>query len=435
MLQEIQKQGYEPTIELILSSKDLKPEKNEKNHNNFLDLVQEYADNCFNKEGEESYNTQRLYLSLKRFLEKHYGPFIDIKEINSKEGFRHYVSILNKEKRDKNPMKNRMITWFLTVLKYAQDNNYIDAVRVGKVTRFDETPNHDKLNLKTEEITELIRQFKKIVNVKHPKYDKFSVEEIALYLWILHIMFQGINNVDMFKLRKRDVKVRTIKKLDVNTEKYFNNPEYQQDIDNNQEEKEVIEININRKKVTNAPTKILVDKDTIEPLLELFYYDKEDDEYLVHNKLDYRQHYSDADLTKARTSFYNIKQDQLNRIWKSFFIKDDWGSLPVLTFAHTRHAFINRLNDLEVKQNIISKFVGHQRITLDYYIDKRIPEWEHSNAISLIFNEETSVKALMEERDKKREEHPERKNNVYKRQDYGKNFYVTIEKYRKNKSN
>lgn len=434
---ELEDAGKEPTFELLTTESPILNPKAEVL--NFIDVVQEYADNCKNNDGKIVYNTQRLYLYLKKFLITHYGEYININEINSKLGFQGFIALLNKHKSEKNVTRNRMITQFLTVLKYAQDNDYIDCVTVGKITRYPEKRNIEKLNLEKKFYTKLISKYKKTVLLKHPKYDKFTSGEIALYLWNFHLALQGISDVDLFKLRIKDLEEKTIFRVEKDEEKYQNDENYRKKIDHPSNRREIMEINLSRKKVTGSYYKIIVDRETIEPFLELFYYGKEKEEFLVHNKLDYRAKYDDETFIRARTSFYNKKQEQLNKYWQTCFTDEELKELniveaPHLTYAQSRHAFVDILEKLDLERHIISKFIGHTRMSLDSYIDPRVPVWEHSEISRLIFNNIMSIKDLMKERNDHLEEYPEKKNTIYTRQDYGKNFYMTREEYcKKNK--
>ena len=133
---ELEDAGKEPTFELLTNETPILNPKAEVL--NFIDIVQEYADNCKDKEGISRHNTKRGYIALKNFLITHYGETIDISEINSRAGYQRFVELLNKHKKGKNTTKNRMTTRLGAILKYSYENDYIDSVKLGKIIKFTE---------------------------------------------------------------------------------------------------------------------------------------------------------------------------------------------------------------------------------------------------------------------------------------------------------
>lgn len=402
-LNEILNNGQDPTFEVVMAKT---PIQKATDGSNFIDVVKE-------KGKIVSATTKKLYTRLENELIDMYGSKINIKEINQ-VWFDKFREKIDKKLSNKNRMKNLMISTLYSSLNFGVKREYVEYLKIHDIKKFDEKRNEEKLNLSTNEITKMMMAYKKDVVLRARKLKKNELESIALYM--LHLALQGLANVDVASIKCKQLEFKTIYKIDVDEERYNNNAAYKAQIDAEQEKREVVIINNIYRKKTGSRVKIVMDRESIEPLLEIFYYGKDENDYLIPcfnrgDSFNDKEELINANdevilgkdrkpktFTKIINCYYTTKTAQINRYMKEFCRIFEMDEIKHITYYMARHQFANRLNDLGISQNLIKKMMGQRTDVLQKSYLVGSTEWEQSEATILIFNQGETIKNLMEQR-------------------------------------
>lgn len=402
-LNEILNNKQEPTFEAVMSET---PTPKATDGSNFIDVVRE-------KGTAKAIGTKKLYDRLATELEDLYGDYINIKDVKQ-TWFDEFREKIDKKLGKSNRMKNILISTLCSSLNYGVQREYVDYFKIREVKKFEEQRNEESLNLTNNEITKMMMAYKKDVVLRSRRLKKNELESIALYM--LHLAMQGLANVDMAAIKCKQLEFRTIYKIDVDAERYNNNAAYKAQIDAEQEKREVVVINNIYRKKTGSKVKIVMDRESIEPLLEIFYYGKDQNDYLIpcFNRGD---SFNDKEelinakgevvldkdgkpktFSKIVNCYYTTKTAQINRYMKEFCKIWEMDEIKHITYYMARHQFANRLNDLGISQNLIKKMMGQRTDVLQKYYLTGNTEWEQSEATILLFNQGETIKNLLEQR-------------------------------------
>lgn len=382
---EIESNGQEATYELLLSDQKIDKKKNK---NNFIEIVRMKA-KTYTK-----YNSRKEFDDLADILEELYGDYIDVNEINQ-FFLDDFQKLVDNKFGDKTRKKNIVCQKFVTSYEYAKGRDLVEKHRPLKYKVYKHYKKEEGRDLDPTEISALINAYKKdcILKTRIKKNHKD-----AMMLWMLHLAFQGVAPVDMGNLKVGDFKFDKVYKIRPNIEKYNNEPDYKEQVDRDQEVREVVKLRFNRDK-TSTPVTVVVDRESVEPLLEYYIYGRDKNEYVLPIR---KEGMDNETFTKKRKSYYGNKIKRINVYMKWYCKFFEVPPLQHITYYQARHAFINMLNDLDphkFPQTLLKRMVGQLDDVMNQYYIKPVDEWICTEATREIFNQGyTTIKQLMEER-------------------------------------
>ncbi|MBD5275710.1 MAG: hypothetical protein HDS37_06370 [Bacteroides sp.] len=379
--QELIDNKVEPTIENLLSEESI--EKTDET--NLIWLFKAKSDTC------EAPRTEKEYLTFKRVFEALYGSYIDINTIDQKwvDNMRERIDEYYGEH---NSQKNHLIKCFKGVYTFADEKEYLKNPKKLKCKNFLHIKG--ETDLTNEQVSTIINAYKKDI-VENARGLKKSEKE-ALGVFIFMLAFQGLSNIDLASLKKEDLTFESAKKIDVEVEKYHNNKEYKDYVDREQEIREVVIVQTKRRK-TKIPVKIVCDKESIIPILELFYDGKENDEYLIPCFSAKKERDKTKEMQRCGNYFNNIEK-KLKSYLDEYCTIHGYSKIPKITYYMARHAFVNRVSNLDVPHNLIRKLIGHKEGVLEKYYLIPLTKWEQAHVTFRIFNDEVSIRQLLSQR-------------------------------------
>lgn len=400
--QQIEDADQEVTFELLTNNEPLI----KRDSHNFVSIVKE-------KGSELSYSQKIFYDNVSELLRNKYGDFINVNEIDQK-WFDSFRKLIDVEKGTHNRMKNRILGAVGASLEFAVKMDYIEYHKVKEIRRFNAPINTHKLNITDKEFSAVMNAYKKdVVAGGNPKLTKDQEEAFALFM--LCMAFQGLNPLDIAKLKIKDLKFETIVKYDVNIEKYNNITTYKNKIDKKQMTREVVKVKTSRSKNGN-PVFITSDKESMLHILEFFMKGKSENDYLVNclqNGKDYDRDKIDdmKELGKRRKSYFESKSQIISKYMVKFFerekLTEKFGNWDrKLSYQQFRHKFANMMRDRNYVTDDIRKYMGHigkpQQVLEKHYFEET-PDWIQAEGIYMIFNNGETIKSLMAWRDMVRE--------------------------------
>lgn len=383
-LADIEREGIEPTFELLLSEQAIV--NGDADKSNYINIIQEKSDSC------TAHRTKKEYLTFKKVMIELYGDYIDVNEINQGwvDEFRRKI---DEYYGSHNSQKNHCIKCIVYgAYTFAIEREYVKFPKRLKCKDFVHIKG--QTDLSNEEITNIIRNYKK--NMCALKDFLSEEQQIALGTFILMMAFQGISNIEIAQLKVKDLTFKTVKKLDVDLERYYNNSVYRERIDAEQEVKEIVVVNAKRQK-THIPFVINCEKTIITPLLEIFYDGKDGEEYLL-PCLSSEIEGNEAKTIVRVANWFTTNAKVLRECMNWFCDTFNEARIRKLTYYMARHAFINRLNDLNVPHNLIQKFIGHKEGVLQSSYITPPTEWECAEITSMIFNQGETIESLIKNR-------------------------------------
>lgn len=380
-LQELMASDIEPTIENILSEQRV--EKNDES--NLIWLYKAKSDAC------QADRTQKEYITFEKVFEALYGSYIDVNSIDQRwvddmrRRIDEYYGIHNSQ-------KNHFIKCFHGVYTFASDNEYVKIPRILKCKKFIHIKG--ETDLTNEQVTTIINAYKKEMVARARSIDAKYQE--ALGVFCLMIAFQGLSNIDLAALKVKDLEFSTAKKIDVDVEKYHNDIEYREWVDENQEVREIILVNTRRRK-TDIPVKIVCDKESIIPILEIFFEGKRKDEYLIPCFSSKTEGVPLKEIERA-SNYFSKLSDKLQEYLDEYCTIHGYTKIPNITYYMARHAFTNRVNNMDIPHYLIKKFIGHKEGVLEKHYITPLTKWEQADVIYRIFNNNGTIKELLSQR-------------------------------------
>ena len=103
------------------------------------------------------------------------------------------------------------------------------------------------------------------------------------------------------------------------------------------------------------------------------------------------QNQTDKQFSKRVSKWFGIISKHLRKVIEPF------KKIPDLTYYMARHAFINRINGLDIPHSTIRKLIGHAEGSLKEYIAPPT-DWEIADITAQIFNQGATVRELLENR-------------------------------------
>lgn len=400
--QELEDNGIEPTFELLLEDTSIQK------HNDKYSIKKIIVERC-GGDTEETIkipiNTFKQYRHLKNLIAEWYGD-LDVREVDQKtlDSFRLKLQEHYKDKHVR--MKNKMLSSFGAIMRFAQTRGYIPYIRFGKIEKWPYEIDKDKVNLTASEFSILMQAYKKDIVGEGTPIKECHKEAICLFMFM--VAFQGLSPVDLFKLKKKDLVIDTISKVDIDYERLDNDEEYRKDIEKVQEQRDIVRIKTDRKK-RGTPVKIVVDLESIQNLIEDYYDGKDDEDYLI-GTLKRGETYSQNTIQKMSDSYYASKTEQLNEYIQDYIKRRPDANLKMrnVNYYKARHIFANRLDDLGFDPNVTRRYMGHsqgvnQSRALEKHYLAPVNEWKQADATWTIFNQGTTIKQLIKWRNEFRE--------------------------------
>ena len=377
----LKENNIEATIENLLSEKPIENAE----RSNLIWLYKAKSDAC------KAIRTKNEYITFKKAMEALYGSYIDVDAIDQRwvDDMRRRIDVYYSEH---NSQKNHFIKCFRGVYTFASENEFIKIPRMLKCQKFIHLKG--ETDLTNEQVSIIINAYKKDVVLRGRRLTKRQMEAISVFC--LMMAFQGLSNIDLAALKIKDLEFSDARKIDVDVERYNNNAEYRQRVNDNQEVREVVIINTKRRK-TEIPVKIVCDKESIIPILEMFYDGKRKDEYLIpcfSKKTEGKEIKEIQRCSNYYSQLSNVFQEYLDEyceIW-------GYNKIPKITYYMSRHAFINRVSQMDIPHNLIRKFVGHKEGVLEKSYITPPTRWEQANVTYRIFNQEQTIRELLLQR-------------------------------------
>lgn len=400
--QELEDNGIEPTFELLTADTPIKK------HNDKYSLKKIIDERCGGDTKETikvPLNTFKQYRHLKNLIEEWYGD-LDVREVDQRtlDSFREKLQ--EKYGNEHVRIKNQMLTSFGAIMKYAQVRGYIPYLKFGEIKIWQYTIDKEKLNLTPSEFSIMMQGYKKDIVGEGTPIKQSHKDAICLFMFM--VAFQGLSPVDLFKLKKKDLVIETISKVDIDYERYDNDEEYRKDIEKVQEKRDIVRIKTDRKK-RGTPVKIVADYESIQNLIEDYYDCKDDEDYII-GTLERGKTYSQNTIQEMSNSYFTAKTVQLNDYLQDYVRRRPDANLKMrnVTYYMARHVFANRLNDLGFDPNITRRYMGHsqgvnQSMALEKHYLAPVNEWKQADATWIIFNQGTTIKQLIEWRNEFRE--------------------------------
>ena len=232
-------------------------------------------------------------------------------------------------------------------------------------------------NINDEDLTKIINDYKKYLQ-------SFNFEDYkCIALFCLDVMLQGLAPFDLSTIKISDIVFKKIQKIDVDTERYNNDTEYKNRVKKEQQYRNVIVINTYRHK-TNVYVPICCDFDTIAHLLYYFCKGKTHDDYLI-DCFKSSKVYDEKQLHNRCGNYFMMNANALTN-------KMSFGKR--VTYYVARHAFINRLDKMNIEHSLIRKMIGHKQTTIEKSYLYKPTEWEQSEINYKMFNQIETINNL-----------------------------------------
>lgn len=376
--------GYELDLNFIISNKDINSYNgsiivDSLDYGNFVNIIKARI------ESFEKIKTKENYQAFLNKIILLYGDYININLIN--QTFANEFRIKIDEAGYSANHKNCLIKCFTSCYKYGIGNGWITKPTIISLKKFPyKAENKD---LSNEEFTTIINCYKK----KYLLADKEIGDYKALAIFILDIALQGLAPIDLANLKIKDFKLAKINKLDKNIERYNNELEYHEYINQNQESRLVFLVNTYRAK-TGSYVPICADAECIKDIILYLADGKDKEDYLL-DCFSISKPRNEKQRNNRCGSYFMALRKDLNRILEEYC--EIFGCAPIrnITYYNARHAFINAVFKMEnVDVDLIRKMVGHKISTLEKSYLNKPTHWEQSTIIYNIFNQSETIEHL-----------------------------------------
>lgn len=382
-LADMEEKGIEPTYELLLSTEPIKDEDKER-----INLIHLYG---LKAEASKAPRTKGEYRTMQRVMQHIYGDFININDI-SQVWANELREKIDRYYGEKNAQKNHFIKCFQGTYSYAEEIGVIPFRKAIRIKNF----KHEKEDkyLSTEEVSVILSAYKKDIVARARALE--PQQELALSVFILMMAFQGIANIDLAGVRVKDIEIKTIKKISVDWEQYYNSEEYKQKIDHEQEERNVVVMTFYRRK-TEARVEVCADYLSISPILQNLMREKSGDDYLIPCFSDKTIGNKKKEIERSGRFYHKLKVI-LNGYLKEFCEIWNLKEIENLTYYQARSAFVNQVADMDIPHNLIQKMLGQKQSVLEKHYLKPATQWEQSEVSYRIFNKTITIADLLSQR-------------------------------------
>lgn len=330
----------------------------------FFDLIDLKIADC------NTYSYKKNFMQLKNFLKEEYNT-LKINDIN-KVWFSDFVQRV--QERKSTTQQNKLVKMFNIVYKFGLENNYIKDYNKFKYNKQMQATKERYLT--SSELNTMLTMYRDSLKI-YNYLAEITPKQKAVFLFVLHIAFQGIAPCDMANLRIRDLEIETIQTQE--TDLLQDREKYEQ---NRPETLEILNIKLYRQK-TKTYVNIITYKEYVKEVLEYFTQNKTGNDYLI-DCLDAKKTYTEKQRESRISNYYNKLNNVLNDYYKEICVRND------LTYKHisyymSRHTFINKLYSMQVPENTIKRLVGHKDSTLQRYYIADVQKIEQANIIAEIF--------------------------------------------------
>lgn len=340
---------------------DVSPNKQELT---FLDIIDLKINDC------STYSYKKNFIQLKNFLKEEYNT-LKISGID-KVFFADFVEKLRQKKSI--VQQNKLVKMFNIVYKFGLENGYVNNYNKFKYSKQMQATKERYLN--SSELNTILTMYRD--SLKYYNYlGDVTGKQKAVFLFVLHIAFQGIAPVDMANLRVKDLVVEKIQ-----TEETDLLQEREKNEQNKPETVEILNIKLYRQK-TKTYVNIITYKKYIQEILEYFTKNKAENDYLI-DCLNAKKTYTEKQRESRIGGYYNWLTKVLNNYYKETCERNNL-TYKHITYYMARHTFINKLYSMQVPENTIKRLIGHKDSTLQRYYVADVQKIEQANIIEKIF--------------------------------------------------
>ena len=330
----------------------------------FFDLIDLKIADC------NTYSYKKNFMQLKNFLKEEYNK-LKINDIN-KVWFSDFVQRV--QERKSTTQQNKLVKMFNIVYKFGLENNYIKDYNKFKYNKQMQATKERYLT--SSELNTMLTMYRDSLKI-YNYLAEITPKQKAVFLFVLHIAFQGIAPCDMANLRIRDLEIETIQTQE--TDLLQDREKYEQ---NRPGTLEILNIKLYRQK-TKTYVNIITYKEYIKEVLEYFTQNKTGNDYLI-DCLDAKKTYTEKQRESRISNYYNKLNKVLNDYYKEICVRNDL-IYKHISFYMSRHTFINKLYSMQVPENTIKRLVGHKDSTLQRYYIADVQKIEQANIIEQIF--------------------------------------------------
>lgn len=330
----------------------------------FFDLIDLKIADC------NTYSYKKNFMQLKNFLKEEYNT-LKINDIN-KVWFSDFVQRV--QERKSTTQQNKLVKMFNIVYKFGLENNYIKDYNKFKYNKQMQATKERYLT--SSELNTMLTMYRDSLKI-YNYLAEITPKQKAVFLFVLHIAFQGIAPCDMANLRIRDLEIETIQTQE--TDLLQDREKYEQ---NRPETLEILNIKLYRQK-TKTYVNIITYKKYIQEVLDYFTQNKTGNDYLI-DCLDAKKTYTEKQRESRISNYYNKLNKCLNDYYKEICERNDL-IYKHISFYMSRHTFINKLYSMQVPENTIKRLVGHKDSTLQRYYIADVQKIEQANIIAEIF--------------------------------------------------
>lgn len=324
-----------------------------------------------------TYSYKKNFIQLGNYLKQHY-PSLPLSSINQ-VWFNDFVDNLNKEKET--AQVNKLIKMFNIVYSFGLEKGVITTYNKFKYIK-KKTASKEKY-LTANELNTILTMYHDVQEFYY-YIGELQLQHKAVYLFILHLAFQGIAPVDMAKLKIKDLvfeKIETeernllVDRLDIEEKK--------------PDTVEILNVRLFRQK-TNEYVNIITYTSVIKEVLDFFIHGKNENDYLI-DCLDANKKYTDKQIDSRVSNYYNKLNKALNEYYQDVCESNNL-QYKHITYYMARHSFINKLYQMGIQENVIKRLVGHKDSTLQKYYVADVQKIEQANIIKMIFQDFKYVK-------------------------------------------
>lgn len=330
----------------------------------FFDIIDLKINDC------NTYSYKKNFMQLKNFLKEEYNT-LKINDIN-KVWFSDFVQIV--QERKSTTQQNKLVKMFNIVYKFGLENNYIKDYNKFKYNK--QMRATKERYLTSSELNTMLTMYRDSLKI-YNYLAEITPKQKAVFLFVLHIAFQGIAPCDMANLRVKDLEIEKIQTQE--TDLLQEREKYEQ---KKAETVEILNIKLYRQK-TKTYVNIITYKKYIQEVLDYFTQNKTGNDYLI-DCLDAKKTYTEKQRESRISNYYNKLNKCLNDYYKEICERNDL-IYKHISFYMSRHTFINKLYSMQVPENTIKRLVGHKDSTLQRYYIADVQKIEQANIIAEIF--------------------------------------------------
>ena len=291
----------------------------------FIDAIRAKQDSC------RTLNTRRHYATLLRFFIANFGDRVRCSDID-RSFVLHFAETVGLRKASRPAMGRLLCSWFAAVCRHAMERGLIPA-DLSLRMRLPSARPVDR-HLLPEDQEALIAECRQLILTANDT--TFSSKAASLFL--LDIALQGLAPVDIAELTvgmfvpDREGKVWIVE---------------------------------TRRRKTGIPVRIVIDRETAEPLLEPLLRGRQPDEYLI-DCFSREKEYSETQRQNRIANYFHKLATALPRV-----------SGRRVTFYDARRIFCDIVDSLDIPHHQLRKLIGHAPGVLERHYLRPLSLAEH----------------------------------------------------------